>query len=434
MPRALAVILLVACATVFAPQSTAPSVAFVARWGGASKDLASAIALDRQHVYVAGSTYSPDFPTTTAGARANGNWCAFATKLSAESGAVEYSTALCTNDMTFAFAAALAPDGELWVAGSTDGGGLPVTSDAAQRTYGGSSRPTGSGDAMLIRWSADGRTLRYATYYGGSGDERANALVADADGGVWMAGKSGSDGGFLAHYDVRGALTSSTVTGAEIVAMARVDADRLALVRVNSVEEYATAASRSTRGWIAGAVPSRPSTARFRAVSALPSGALVLVGESADCRDAHGREDGWIVAHSPARDAMVERCLGGSGVDQIHGVAPANDGTVWITGLTGSGDFPVTTTGPGTQPDYDTQAFVARVDPATGAIRFATLLGADANPRRDISRGYAVAVAADGSLFATGETTGGRQLLPTSGAFNQRQTFASTDVYLVKLR
>src|SRR6266850_6795974 len=168
MPRAIAVVLLVACATVFAPQATVPSVAFVARWGGASKDLASAIALDRQHVYVAGSTFSSDFPTT-AGAQANGNWCAFATKLSSDSGAVEYSTGLCTNDMTYAFAAALAPDGELWVAGSTDGGGLPVTSNAAQRTYAGSSSPTGSGDAMLIRWSADGRLLRYATYFGGSG-------------------------------------------------------------------------------------------------------------------------------------------------------------------------------------------------------------------------------------------------------------------------
>jgi hypothetical protein len=121
-------------------------------------------------------------------------------------------------------------------------------------------------------------------------------------------------------------------------------------------------------------------------------------------------------------------------VDEIHGVAAASDASVWVTGLTDSRDFPVTTTGPGTRPDYDTQAFLAQMDPQTGAVRFAMLLGADADSRRDIARGYAVAVSKDGRVFATGEATGGSLFRPTPGAFRAGQPLASTDAYVVSFR
>jgi hypothetical protein len=104
---------------------------------------------------------------------------------------------------------------------------------------------------------------------------------------------------------------------------------------------------------------------------------------------------------------------------------------VWVTGLTDSRDFPITT---GTRPDYDTQAFLAQIDPRSGAVRFATLLGADADPRRDIARGYSVAVSKDGRVFAAGEATGGSLFRPTPGAFRAGQPLASTDPYVVSLR
>src|SRR5262249_22885626 len=109
------------------------AVLFVARWGGDAKDIATAIVVDDRAVFVAGYASSRDFPTTT-GRELNGNLCAFATKLDAAAGAGIYSTALCTRDMTFAFAAAPGPNGELWVAGSTDGPDLPATPAPPQKT------------------------------------------------------------------------------------------------------------------------------------------------------------------------------------------------------------------------------------------------------------------------------------------------------------
>jgi hypothetical protein len=433
------------------------AVAFIARWGGDAKDIPTAIVLDdRDSLFVAGNVYSRDFPVTT-GVTMNGNWCAFATKLNARSGAAIYSTALCTRDMTFAFAAAPGLDGELWVAGSTDGPNLPVTPDAAQPRFGGSSDVTGAGDAMLLRWSADGRALRYATYFGGAGDERANALVADGAGGVWMAGRSISSDksrGFLAHYSGGGRLLSSRGEEDQIVAMTAIDRHRLAIATTagdtggsegfHFLDTDTNAGTGIVGGIVGGmkdvAAGPRRSTLRFRAIAALADGTVVIGGESEICHGAAHRTDGLLFvlpAGAPrqmpgGRDAA--HCLGGSGVDEIHGVAAAPDGTVWVTGLTDSRDFPVTTTGPGTRPDYDTQAFLAQMDPKTGAVRFATLLGENADPRRDIARGYAVAVSKDGRVFATGEATGGSLFRPTAGAFRAGQPLASTDIYVVSLR
>ena len=53
-------------------------------------------------------------------------------------------------------------------------------------------------------------------------------------------------------------------------------------------------------------------------------------------------------------------------------------------------------------PDYDAQAFVALIDPRTGEIRHAALLGENVEPRRGIARGSAIAVAQNGRVFAVG--------------------------------
>jgi len=43
---------------IIAGSSAAPSVLFVARWGGTTKDIARALFVDsKQHVFVTGSTY-----------------------------------------------------------------------------------------------------------------------------------------------------------------------------------------------------------------------------------------------------------------------------------------------------------------------------------------------------------------------------------------
>jgi hypothetical protein len=163
--------------TVVIVDAHGPSVAFVARWGGISKESPASIVANReQGVFVVGTTYSQDFPITT-GPSPNGNWCVYGTKLEAARGARVYAAVACGRGMTWGRVAAVSGTGELWAAGSTDGPGFPVTSDAVQRHFGGSGASDGPGDAFVLRWSADGRVIRYASYLGGSGDDHARHSV-----------------------------------------------------------------------------------------------------------------------------------------------------------------------------------------------------------------------------------------------------------------
>jgi hypothetical protein len=100
----------------------------------------------------------------------------------------------------------------------------------------------------------------------------------------------------------------------------------------------------------------------------------VIGGDSNFCRPDRRFSDGtvvmdsWTDRHLPGTGQSTRHCIGGSGIDEIHGVAAAPDGSVRVTGLTDSSDSPPPVSG--ARADYDKQAFVAQIDPKTGAIRF----------------------------------------------------------------
>ncbi len=79
------------------------------------------------------------------------------------------------------------PDGSLTVAGTATGS-LPVTPGAYDTTYG------GSNDAMVLRLSADGSALHYATYLGGSSIEHVTGLALDSAGRPTVFGDTHSSG------------------------------------------------------------------------------------------------------------------------------------------------------------------------------------------------------------------------------------------------
>lgn len=70
------------------------------------------------------------------------------------------------------------PDGSVLVGGQTNSLDLPVTGDAVQSEYGGDDPALGhggiyGGDCYLVRLSPDGRKILAATYFGGSKQERS---------------------------------------------------------------------------------------------------------------------------------------------------------------------------------------------------------------------------------------------------------------------
>ena len=124
------------------------------------------IALDSAgNAYVTGTAGSR--PTTPGAFQttSSGGLDAFVAKLSADGSSLVYSTYLGGDGNDYPFGIAVDSTGNAYVTGSTDGG-FPTTSGAAQTTYGG-----GGGDIFATKLSADGSSLVYSTYLGGSGDD-----------------------------------------------------------------------------------------------------------------------------------------------------------------------------------------------------------------------------------------------------------------------
>ncbi|MGH9747651.1 MAG: Ig-like domain-containing protein [Candidatus Acidiferrales bacterium] len=168
-------------------------VVFATYIGGTGDDEARGIAVDAAgNIFVAGRTASPDFPVHNAlqsscELNANGACAgeAFVAKIAADGASFVYSTYLGGSGGDAANAIAVDASGDAYVTGVTNSADFPVVKALATRSGGG-------GDAFVSRLAADGRSLVFSTYLGGSGADQANAIALNSNGDAIVSGSTGS--------------------------------------------------------------------------------------------------------------------------------------------------------------------------------------------------------------------------------------------------
>lgn len=145
-----------------------------------------------------------------------------------------------------------------------------------------------------------------------------------------------------------------------------------------------------------------------------------------------------VAGYDPGRALVIDPMvtfssyLGGSSDQRARAIAVDGDGMVYITGTTGSDDFPVTAgahddsfNGGGT-PIGD--VFVAKLNPEAGSLVYATYVGGT-----DGDEGFAIAVDGDGAAYVTGKSFS-EDFPTTAGAFDTSIGPASAaDVIVFKL-
>jgi hypothetical protein len=178
---------------------------YAASLGGSRNDVAAAVSLDPEgNIYVTGSTSSADFPTTSGAwqtslatncpyptgvsgggflgpgptpsyATAN----AFVTKLDPEARNIIYSTYLGGNCLDTPTALSVDPDGNAWVAGTSDSSTFPqVWPVDTPPDY-------GQGKSFLTRIAASGAWLWRSTFLSAG---NAPAVAADSQGRAYVGG------------------------------------------------------------------------------------------------------------------------------------------------------------------------------------------------------------------------------------------------------
>ena len=156
--------------------------------GGSILDNGNAIAVDSTGAaYVAGSTASPDFPTTVGAVQTAlaGTYNAFVSKLAPGGSSLSYSTFLGGSGVDAADGIAVDSLGQAVVGGYTSSANFPVAS-ALQPVF------QGSFDAFATVVSASGATLVFSSYMGGSGDDRGYAMASSAGGILVLGGMTAS--------------------------------------------------------------------------------------------------------------------------------------------------------------------------------------------------------------------------------------------------
>jgi uncharacterized protein (TIGR03437 family) len=169
------------------------ALAYSSLLGGSTLESGSQIRVDAEaEAYVLGISASPDFPITNGAFQTRNTAIGktgFLAKFTADGSGLIFATYIAgafgfnstTQPIFVSGAMDIDPAGDVFVTGQS-GSGFPVTAGATQSCPGG-----GAWDVFVAEFTPTGTLLR-STYFGGSGLESANAIVANADGTVTISG------------------------------------------------------------------------------------------------------------------------------------------------------------------------------------------------------------------------------------------------------
>ncbi|MEW5986902.1 MAG: SBBP repeat-containing protein [Chloroflexota bacterium] len=365
--------------------------------------------------------------------------------------------------------------GYSFVTGITYSADFPTTPGAFDPTF------EGDTEVYVVKVSADGSELVYATYLGGQAADSGWGIAIDSEGYAYVTGGTGSDdfpttpgacdttynGGlndvFVAKLNMAGTeLAYSTYLGGS-------GSDSGRGVAVNEMgQTFITGLVTSTD------FPTTPGAfdttynggdydafvARLNAAGSNLLYSTYLGGNGADYGhvigiDSQGNAtvtgdvestdfpvtagafdttynggtaDAYVTKVSPAGSALVYSAyLGGSNYDRAFGLAVDQAGSAYVVGRTESADFPATVGAFDTTYNGDYDAYVAKVNPDGASLAYATFLGASG-----ADAGQAIAVDATGRTYVTGRTASS-DFPTTAGAYDTTHNGGFNDAFATSL-
>jgi hypothetical protein len=408
------------------PQGT--QLVYSSYLGGANDDSGAGIAVDATgNVYLTGSTQSADFPTTvnaydrTCGTDgncdANGygpTTDAFVAKLNPTGSALVYSTYLGGDTWDSGVGIGVDGNDNAYVAGRTASANFPTASPLQAANGGGN-------EVFLTRLAANGATLVYSTYLGGTGDDYCSGVAVETSGAAYLTGFTSSG-----NFPVANAL-QSTYSGAPF-------ADAFVSKLVFEVNpgtglpelrlDYST--------YLGG---TGDDVAKGIAVNS--SGDVFIAGmtESTDFPVANPYQ----ATKGADRDAFVSKLvstidqgtglpvlsltystyLGGDGYDEAYGISVNASGDAYLTGYTWSSNFPTVNS---LRSDPVSGVMIAKLNATGSALLYSTYLAS--------GYGYGITVDAAGAAYVTGETDSAG--FPTASAIQPNRS-GYNDAFLLKL-
>ncbi len=360
-----------------------PVISYSTYLGGTAMSGVTALAVDTAgDLYAAGWTEAIDFPVSNAIQAVNaGGVDAFVFKLNPTGSTLLYATYIGGRGDDRAAGVAVDSSGQIYLAGSTASTNFPLVSPIRLALG-------GSRDAFAVKLNAIGNLLVYSTYLGGSGYDAGTAIAVDAGGHAYVAGDTqstdfprlnpvqsvfgGKTDAFVTKLTSAGAISFSTYLGG-----------------INDEHAGGVAVDASGNIYLAGGTFS---------VNFPVAGPLQAANG--------GSQDAFVTKISTSPPSLVySTYLGGSGgqvgsPEQANAIAVDAAGSVYIAGVTNSGNFPVTAGAFQTAFNGVQDAFVTKLNAAGSAKLYSTYLGS-------FSFDWASGIAVDsgGNAYVAGYTS-----------------------------
>ena len=357
---------------------------------------------------------------------------------------LSYATYLGGSDYDYAYGVAVDSSGSAYVTGTTISADFPTASPL----YG--TRNGLNSDAFVTKMSADGSSLIYSTYLGGSQVDQANGIAVDSAGSAYLTGYTYSNdfptanpfqgwGGGIAGLNTDAFVSKLSPLGDALVYSSYLggtvdeSGSGIAVDSVGSayVVGYTTSTNFPTmnpmQGSNGGLADAFVTKVRFDggaklystylggsgfdygyAIAVDSGGNVSVTGSTSSTdfptlnpfQDANGgtTNNAFITKLDGGGAAVYSTYLGGTGPDYGTGIAVDSAGNAYVTGLVTSLNFPVVNflpLGPGGGQDI----FVSKIDAAGAAQVYTAILGGSASDAAS-----AIAVDANGSVHIAGTT------------------------------
>ena len=294
-------------------------------------------------------------------------------------------------------AVAADPSGGSYVAGVTSSRDFP--------TYGGFQPfPTNS---FLTRYDASGRVL-YSTYLSRTDISEINGVAVGPDGSAFIVGTllgTHTYQGFLEKISPSGSTLDYDISFGDpydytyFFALAVDSAGNAYVEGTTSSDPYRTWVEKidpqGSSAWRASLPGS--SLTRKGGIAVDPAGNVYVAGNTFP--PSNTLQDVFVARLDPSGTVIFTTIFGGFGIDTAQAIALAPDGSVWVGGITRSGDFP--TLNPLQAAKNGVQdLFLTRLSPA-GTILASTYLGGNSNDFLE-----SLATDSAGFLYLASLTTG----------------------------
>jgi hypothetical protein len=405
--------------------------------GGSNQDFGYALALDSaNNVYVTGDTVSADFPMVNPfQGTYPGSWNGFLTKVSPDGSSLLYSTYFGGNGSDLPSSVAIGPVGEMIIAGYTSSTNLPVA-NAYQSSVSANLGGMYGSYGFLTKFSPDGSSLSYSTYFGGNSNLPLNCggtpcwvppasfilgMVLDTAGNAYVTGTTntynfpvtqgayqttdstqpGSDTvGFVSKFNISGSLQYSTYFF-----------DPSGLI----TEPQALAVDGSGSVYVTGIT--------------IGNGTFPITSTSICDPSVYGFECNYAFAtkfDAAGATLLYSTYLGPNNSAVPQAIVLDGNNDAYILGFTGSGSF---STVNGIESfSNGNDILLVEIDPTASTQLFATYLGGSGN---DQPAPAGMVLDATGNLYITG-LTDSSDFPVTQSAF-QSGLGGNTDAFILKM-